>query len=194
MAAITGTQEQNVTGEELFRRYLAGYSDAFETLVSLYDDELYHFINRIVNDYHDAKHLTIEAFAQLAIGGSKFANESSLKTYLFTIGKNLAARYMKKRGAEQHISFEEVVGLLVDESETPESYLEREENKRMLHEAMKGLKDDHRVILVLLYFEDMSYMQAGRAMRKSEKQIKQLAYRAKAALKKNLESGGFTYI
>ena len=183
-----------MTGEELFRRYLAGDDDAFETLVSLYDDELFHFINRILNDFHEAKHLAIEAFARLAVGGKKFANESSLKTYLFTIGKNLAARYMKKRWREQHISIEEIVELLIDDDDTPESYMEREENRRLLREAMYDLKDDHRVILILLYFEDMSYIQAGNAMGKSEKQIKQLAHRAKAALKKKLLSGGFIYV
>ena len=183
----------DATGEELFRRYLAGDNDAFEALIAMYDDELCHFINRIVNDYHEAKHLTIDAFAQLAVGGKKFAEKSSLKTYLFTIGKNLAARYIKKRGKEKHIPFEEIVELLGDDSKTPDSHMEREENTRMLRDAMLDLKDDHRVVLILLYFEDMSYMQAGKAMHKSETQIKQLAYRAKAALKRKLKSDGFTY-
>jgi DNA-directed RNA polymerase specialized sigma24 family protein len=43
-------------------------------------------------------------------------------------------------------------------------------------------------VLLLLYFEDMSYREAGKAMNKSEKQIKHLAFRAKKALKKKLES------
>ena len=177
----------------MFHRYLDGDNDAFEKLFALYDDALYHFINRIVNNCHEAKLLTIEAFAQLAVGGRKFEQGSSLKTYLFTIGKNLAARYLKLRGKEKHIPFEEVVDLLSDDSETPDSHMEREENKRALHEAMDTLKDNHRAILVLLYFEDMSYIQAGQVMGKSETQIKQLAFRARAALKKKLVGVGFTY-
>jgi len=58
---------------------------------------------------------------------------------------------------------------------------------------MQILKDDHYTVLKLLYFKDMSYLQAGKAMNKSEKQIKHLAFRAKAALKRILEKDGFNY-
>ena len=153
---------------------------------------MFQFINRIVNDYHEAKHLTIEAFAQLAVGGSKFAGKSLLKTYLFTIGKNLATRYIRQRGKAHHIPLEEIIDFLIDDRLTPDVCLEKDENRRLLHDAMKDLKNNHRVVLVLLYFEDMSYIQAGLAMNKSENQIRQLAHRAKISLKKKLESKGIT--
>ena len=160
----------------------------------MHEAEVFYFINGFVHDYHEAKHLTIEAFAQLAVGGKKFAEKSSLKTYLFTIGKNLALRYIKMQKTEMHISFDEIVETFVSENETPYRFTEREENKRQIREAISDLKEDYRVVLILLYFEDMSYKQAGRIMNKSEKQIKYLAYNAKAALKKRLANRGFTYV
>ena len=186
--------EQAATGEELYRRFHMGDTDAFGCLVALYEDELFNFINGITNDYYEAKQLTIEAFARLAVSAGQFAGKSSLKTYLFTIGKNLALRHVKKRSREQHISYEEIIEVLKSEDETPYEFMEREENQRLLHEAIRCLKDDHRVVLILLYFEDMSYIQAGQVMEKSERQIKALAYRAKAALKKKLESEGFSLV
>jgi len=191
--AIEKINEHEIAGEDLFRFFLGGDNDAFERIVAMHEDELFRFIDRIVQDFHEAKHLTIEAFAQLAVGGKKFAGESSLKTYLFTIGKNLAARHMKKRGKAPHIPYEEVFEFLISDDETPHSYMERDENKRLLHDTLQDLKYEYRAVLLLLYFEDMSYRQAGQAMNKSEKQIKHLAFRAKAALKKKLENGGFTY-
>jgi RNA polymerase sigma-70 factor (ECF subfamily) len=188
--------ESGMTGEELYRRFQAGDNDVFEQLVSLYESELFGFLIGIVNDQHEAKHLMIESFAQLAVGGWKFAGKASLKTYLFTIAKNMAVRYMKMRSREKHISYEEIVEILVDkekEEETLPDILEREENKQLLHKAMRSLKDEHRVVLILLYFEDMSYKSAGKAMNRSVKQISDLAYRAKAALKKKLENEGYEY-
>ena len=175
----------------MFFRYLSGDTNAFEDLVSLHEETLFNFINSIVNDYHESKHLTIESFARLALNGGKYAGKSSIKTYLFAIGKNLALRYVKERKRIQHIPFEEVVDMVVDGGETPQAYVEREESKNQLHAVMKGLKDEHRAVLMLLYFDDMSYLQAGRAMNKTEKQIKHLAYRAKQALKKKLETSGY---
>jgi len=183
--------DSDVTGEELYRRFLAGDSNAFEDLVALYEDELSRFINGIVHDRHETKHLTIEAFAQLALGGKGYSGKAALKTYLFTIGKNLATRYVRTRGKEKHISFEEALGTFVDGSDSPYEFMEREENRRLVHEALQELKAEYHAVLALLYFEDMSYREAGQSMKKSENQVKHLAYRAKKALKKRLEDEGY---
>jgi len=186
-------EKGNDNGEELYRRFLNGDEKAFEELVGLYEHELSLFITDMVHDLHEAKHLVIETFAQLAVYGN-FEGRSSLKTYIFAIGKNLAARYVRMRRREAHIAFEDVIETVVDKGETPETFLQREENERSLHAAMQDLKPDYRTVLHILYFEDMSYKEAGQVMKKSERQIEGLAYRAKAALKKILESEGFTYV
>jgi len=185
------TLEEHISGEELFRRFQSGDDHAFDELVALYEDELFRFINSIVNDHHEAKHLMIESFARLAVGGGRFSGKSSLKTYLFTIGKNLALRYVKMRGRERHVPYLDVVETLVSDEEAPDAAVEREEDKRLLKEAMGGLKESHRAVLVLLYFEDMSYIQAGLALHKSEAQVRGLAHRAKIALKTALEEKGY---
>lgn len=192
-ANIPNDQIPDISGKELYRRFLAGDTDAFEELVRLYEQELSLFINGIIHDYYEAKHLVIETFAQLAVSGS-FDGKSTLKTYLFTIGKNLAARYMKLRGRESHLPFEDVIEKLLGGGETPETFMEREENKALLNAAMRDLKEDYRMVLQLLYFQDMSYKEAGQVLGKTVKQTGDLAYRAKASLKKKLESGGYSHV
>jgi len=185
--------KQHISGEELYRRFLSGDNGAFQEFVEMYEDELSRYIYSIVRDYHETEHLTIETFSQLVLNRRKFDGKSSIKTYLFAIGKNLSLQLLKKRGREQHLSFEESAKIPTKEHETPHSFLEKEENRHYLHEAMWELKEEYRAVLILLYFEDMSYTQAGRAMNKSEKQVKNLAHRAKAALKKKLTDQGYTY-
>ena len=192
--SASGCDERGVSGEELLRRFHGGDMTAFEDLVALYDNGLYLYINGIVRDRYEAKHLTIETFSELALSGGGFKGKSSLKTYLYAIGKNLAARHMKRRERENHVSSEEIFNMLAAGGETVDGFLEREESRRSLHEAMQDLKVEHRAVLSLLYFEDMSYIEAGKAMNRSEAQIKSLAHRAKAALKRKLESGGFARV
>jgi len=179
------------SGEELFSYYLAGDESAFEELVKLYEHDLALFINSIVGDMYETKHLLIDTFAQLAVGGRRYEGRSTLKTYLFTIGKNLALRYLKMRRREMHLSYDEVFEKLMCESETPDELLQREENKQRLQAAMNDLKPDYRKVMQLLYFEDMSYAEAGQALGKTVKQISDLSYRAKSSLKKKLKSEGF---
>ena len=177
----------------MYRRFLKGDNGAFEDFVIMYEDELSRYIYSIIRDYHETEHLTIETFSQLFLNKKKFDGKSSIKTYLFAIGKNLSYQLLKKRGREQHFPVEEAIQIPADEDETPYSFLEKEENKLHLQETMQELKEEYRAVLILLYFEDMSYIQAGRAMNKSENQIKNLAHRAKAALKKKLADKGYTY-
>ena len=184
-------EDSNITGEALYHRFINGDTDAFEELVKQYEDELSFFLYKYVNDHHDARHLMIEAFACLAASTKQFKAESSVKTYLFAIGKNLAIRHVKKRSRDQHVSFDEVSEALVDEDNTPHEYIEREEVKKLLHDAIGSLKAEHHDVLKLIYFENMSYAETGRVMGKSEKQIKHLVFRAKAALKRRLSSEGF---
>jgi len=181
------------SAEELYRRFLDGDSEAYESLVALYLNELFRFIYGIVLDYHEAEHLTIETFAQLALNTKPFEGRSTLKTYIYGIAKNLTLQHMKKRKRNQHMSFEEIAELSIDDGESIQTALENNERKQYLMDAMRGLKEEYHAVLILLYFEGMSYRQAGSAMNKSEKQIKDLAYRAKAALKKKLEDSSVFY-
>ena len=171
---------------EVFAGFLGGCVRSFEILVERYDEELFHFLNGIVHDYHEAKQLTIESFAQLAAKGKQFEGKSTLKTYLFTIGKNLAFKYIKMRRQFEHISYEDTVATLISENGDPGIAMLKEESKAILHTAIKQLKDDYRAVIWFLYFEEMSYKQAGNIMKKTEKQIKNMAYKAKAMLRENL--------
>jgi len=184
--------ESNVSGEELYRRLIAGDNYAFVSFVKMYQSELSRYLYGIVYDFHETEQLTIETFSQLVLNKKKFDGKSSIKTYLLAIGKNLSMQFLKMRGREQHLTFEEAAEIPVSEGETPQSILERNEKSKYLKEVLQELKEEYRAVLVLLYFEDMSYLQAGRAMGKSEKQIRNLAHRAKLALRKKMESKGYT--
>jgi RNA polymerase sigma-70 factor (ECF subfamily) len=78
-------------------------------------------------------------------------------------------------------------------ADTPEMNILREEQNLRLYEALSQLRAEYRQILILLYFEDMTHEEAGRVMEKNRKQIYNLADRARAALKKELERMGFEH-
>ena len=156
--------------------------------MALYENEVYFFINGIVRDAHEAKHIMIDAFANLALDGGRFEGRSSVKTYLFTIAKNLAIKHVKLRKKEQHLAFETIVDFIPDYRNEPEKVLLDTENQKLVHQAMLELKEEYQVVLALLYFEDMSHWEVSRVMNKSLNQINVLAHRAKVALKKQLQS------
>ena len=61
------------------------------------------------------------------------------------------------------------------------------------HKAMDRLNNDYRTVLYLVYFEEVDGDGAAKIMGKSKKQLANLLYRAKQALKTELEKEGFCY-
>ena len=79
-----------------------------------------------------------------------------------------------------------------EEAGLESAYLQ-EEQKIRLHGAMKKLKPEYRQILWLIYFEGFSNRDAAGIMKRSTHSVETLVYRARLALKKQLEKEGFQY-
>ena len=186
--------QNEITDGELYRRFLSGDRDALTALVNIYGEDLTRFISRIVGNHHDAEELMIDAFTRLVRNKGKIQNHNALKSYLFTAGKNLALNFLKKNKRSPLI-FEYIDSVLGDAGADNSSDAEffRQEQKRELYGAMVKLKHPHQEVLKLVYFENKSYADAGAAMNKTVKQIDNLLYNAKMALKRILLSGDFFY-
>ena len=177
--------------ERLYRQYVNGNRDAADMLVDRYADALTLYINGFIGDIHEAEDLMIESFALIFAKARPIRGERGFRGYLYRIARNLAFRHRKKRRI-RFVSVEDIPFELSEEAlaETP---LYQEERKRHLYEAMEELKNEYKEALYLVYFEEMSYRQAGGVMGKTERQITKLIYRGKQNLKKILDRKGFTY-
>lgn len=172
-----------------YKRFIAGDEEAFVEIVYEFRENLIYFINRYVNNIDVAEDLSEDVFVELLIKPKRFNFTTSLKTYLFTIGRNKAVDYIRKNRHIAGVFDESIEGY---NASFEERFLKKEV-ERAMHRIMKGLHSDYSMVLHLLYFEDMTYEEAGRIMKKSKKQIANLAYRAKYALRAALEKEGFEY-
>ena len=172
-------------GESSYRRFLDGDDSAFGEIVAVYKDNLIFFINRYVKNFAVAEELAQDVFVELLMHKRRYNFRTSLKTYIFTIGRNLAVSYIRKCSRKPECAYEFI------ENEQDITALEdefiREEEKRELHEALGRISDDYSTALHLIYFEGMSYEQVGRVMKKNKKQVENIVYRAKKALRKEIE-------
>lgn len=133
-----------------------------------------------------------ETFFRLIVRKPLFFNRYSFKTWLYTIGRNIAVDYLRKQSKSADKPMEDCELLLIDEENLEKNYI-RSERKRVLHKALSKLRPEYREVLHLTYFEGMTNTQAGKVMKKNKSQIEMLIYRAKKALKKELEKEGFEY-
>ncbi len=179
-------------GESSYRRFLAGDESAFDELLDLYQKSLIFFLYRYVSNWTVAEEIAADTFALLVIKPEAYKFKVSLKTWLFTLGRNRAIDYLRRLKHRKTVPPQELPHLAADEADNPEALFIQKERELALHRALDRLKEDYRSALHLVYFEDLSYEEAGQILHKSRKQMDNLIYRAKDALRAELEKEGIT--
>ena len=176
-------------GASSYRRFLDGDEGAFEELMKELFHGLVFFINGFVQDTHAAEDIAMDVFSDLIVHKHRYNFKVTLKTYLYMVGRSRALDYIKHRKV---ISFVELDAAQdnADESAALEQIVLEDERKKQIHTAIAKLSEDMRTAIHLIYFEEMTYEQTAKVMRKNRKQIDNLLYRAKKELRFILEKDG----
>lgn len=176
-------------GAGSYRRYLNGDEDAFREIVSEYFDNLVFFIDRLVHDTTAAEDIAIDAFTQLVVNKRRYDFRVSLKTYLFMIGRSRALDYIKHRKKLTMVELSDA-GQIPSTAPSIEELLLADHRKRRISYALSQLDEPMRLVLHLVYFEDLSVEEAAKVLKKNRKQIYNLLYRSKQALRTILREDG----
>ena len=168
-------------GAASYRRFIDGDREAFCEIVDLYRESLIFFIHRYVNDLDTAEDLAEDAFVELIVHPERFRGQSSLKTFLFAIARNKGIDWLRRHKKMTLVSIDDA-GEIAD-LRTLEETVAGNEEKIRLSAALEQIKEEYRIAIHLVYLEDLSYDEAGKIMGKSRKQIENLVYRGKKALR-----------
>ncbi len=176
-------------GASSYRRFLDGDETAFDDIMNELFYGLVFFIDRYVGDTHAAEDLAVDTFSELIIHKHRYNFKVTLKTYLYMIGRSRALDYIKRR---KLITFTELSEAqdIPDNGKTLEELVLTDERKCRVHKAIAALPKDMGIAVHLIYFEDMSYANAARVMKKTRKQVDNLLYRAKKELRTILGEDG----
>ena len=164
-----------------YRRFLDGDESAFDEIMKELFDSLVFFVNRYVGDIHAAEDIAIDVFSDLVVNKTRYNFKVTLKTYLFMLGRSRALNYLKRRKIIDFAPLEKAQEL-VSEEQTLEEIVLASERKRVVNNALNALPEQMRVVIHLIYFEQLSYDEAARIMKKNRKQVDNLLYRAKKEL------------
>ncbi|NLB60862.1 MAG: RNA polymerase sigma factor [Clostridiales bacterium] len=184
-----GGIDLNDYGLVCYRRFMDGDDSGLEEIVKFFSQPLMLFINGYVNNINVAEDIMSESFLKLIIKRRRFKGNSTFKTYLFSVGRNLAVDYLRKAASNKTVPL--MTDSLSDFVEL-ESVVIVDEQKRKIHSALWKLNDLYREVLYLSFFEDMTNEQVALVLKKSKKQVENLLYRAKQSLKAILEREGIT--
>ncbi len=180
-------------GASSYRRFRdTGDDSALIEIIRDYKDGLILYLLSVVGDIQTAEELAEDTFVLLGTKKPRDKGGSSFKTWLYTIGRNIAIDHLRrqKRRRNCEVPLDETVSMI--DTELEKSFI-REERKIILHTAMNKLKPEYRQVLWLVYFEGMSNKETSAVMKKSVHNIETLVSRARKCLRKQLETEGFDY-
>lgn len=185
--------------EEIVTIINRGDETGFKILIERYVSSLYNFVARIANR-NDAPDIVQETFIKVWKNLHHFdGTKASFKTWIFTIARNTATDYLRKKksllfsdmetstsqeGKNSENSFLENIP---DDKLLPDEQLQKIEDKEFLNKLLEKLSAPSREILVLHYQEEMTFDEIGKILWKPLNTVKSTHRRAILELRKYLE-------
>lgn len=174
---------------QLIDETLAGRPTAFGQLVEKYQDRLYNTIVYVLGSSEDALDVVQDAFVQAFLKLDTFRHSSAFYTWLYRIAFNVAASHRRRRKAA--ISVEqarESSGLEpIDPEPGPDKQAELDERCRQVREAIAGLGEEHRTVLVLREIDGCCYETIAEILDVPIGTVRSRLHRARLQLREELK-------
>ena len=184
-----------VTDEELVTRCkieLPRNTRSYEQLVQRHVNRVYTIVYRVVNNKEEAEDITQEVFVKVFNGLKKFDQKSAFSTWLHRIATNSALdafdRLKKQSRNTSTVSNRadgedavDVLTLQPSPTPGPEENVVQSELRECIHRVLKSLELDHRRVLLLRDFEDLSYDEIADVLQAKLSAVKMRIHRARLA-------------
>ena len=180
------------TGAVEYRRFLEGDDTGLEEIIAQYKDSLILYLVGFCGNMAAAEDLMEDVFVKLVVDKPAFRGQSTFKTWLFAIAGNIARDYLRKNRRRKTVSIDELKYSPQEEYDLLRSCFQNE-YKLIVSRCMDRLKPEYRQVLYLSFFEEFSNTETARIMKKTNRQVENLLYRAKQSLRSELRKEGFEY-
>ncbi|MFA5742680.1 MAG: RNA polymerase sigma factor [Candidatus Paceibacterota bacterium] len=175
---------------DLIEQYLKGNEKALEFLIKKYLKPVYGFVFRYTGNAADADDIAQETFVKAWRSIKKFDQEKSFKTWIFTIAKNTAIDFFKKRKTIPFSNFEDENGYnfiadnLASQSLSPAQEAEKKETAGFVSSAISQLSSNYQKIISLRHDKDLTFQEIADFLDEPINTVKSRYRRAVIAAKK----------
>ena len=192
--ARRAASRSNLTDDELVGQVLAGDGATFGEIVQRHEGRLYNTIYRLVGSADDARDLLQDTFVKAYENLKTFRGGSSLYTWLFRIAVNTSLSHRRRRkwvqmSAPAGDEDDPNPGNAVADTAAanPADRLITAETEVLVQEAINGLDDEHRTVVVLRDIQHCDYRQIAEILEVPPGTVKSRLHRARMMLRDKLQ-------
>ena len=165
-----------------------GGRSAMHIFYSRHNLRVYRFVLRIVRNATLAEDLTSQVFLDVWRTARQFERRSQVCTWLLSIARFKALTALRQRRHED-IDQEHVLEI-ADQSDTPETSLERNKTSAILRACIAKLSAAHREIINLVYYHEKSVEEVGAIIGIPQSTVKTRMFYARKQLADLLRGAG----
>ncbi len=160
-------------------------SAVFGQLYERYVDKIYNYMYYRTGNHYDAEDLTARAFYQALTHIDRYVDRGlPFSAWLYRIAHNLVANWYRSQSRRQVINLDEVTAsALRHPGDVPEKSLEHQDDHRLLLRLLRRMPDDRQQLVILKFVNQLSNLEIGQIMGRSEGAIKSLYHRTLLALR-----------
>ena len=185
-----------VPTEDLIRRFQHGQPRAFEALYDRFKDYVYRTALFVTRNSGDAEEAVQETFLDVlrALPNYRIEGPARFETWLYRVTVNRCRSRMRRKSLPS-TDWDEIEERLEriptpHPNHDPEGVTLRRERAVALWQAVDGLPEAQRVVVLLRYQQDFSYSEIAHALGISEGTVKSRLYHAHRKLKEQLQRMG----
>ena len=166
---------------ELIAGVRDGNEDAFQEIVRRYRNPITNFVYRMLDDYDRSVELAQETFVVILRGSEKYEPRARFRTYMYAIAvKQLWTERRKELRVESFAASSAAAKENANPAD-PTTIL-------WIRDALEQLDADHREVLMLREYEQLSYDEIAEALALPLNTVRSRLSRARAELKTLLET------
>lgn len=149
---------KQVEDEEILEKFSSERTrnEAFNLLISKYQEKIYWHVRRLVIDHDDADDLVQEVFIKVWKNLEKFRSDSKLYTWIYRIATNESITFLNKKKQHNHTPLDEISTELSD-TLVESSYFNGDAVQKKLQQAILTLPEKQRLIFNMKYYDELKY-------------------------------------
>jgi len=180
---------------DCIRRILAGEKQLFHDLIRPCERSIYFLLFSLLKNEADAEDVAQETVIKVYQNLDKFRGDSQFRTWVLSIARNEGLGRLRKISNRREDSLDaetdEQTGdytpaILTSWREIPAEALEQKELGNILRDAIEGLPEIYRNVVVLRDIEELDIRESAAVLGISEASVKVRLHRARALLQRNL--------
>ena len=151
-----GNSFSEATDEEIIKLVQQGKVEPFELIVKRYQNKLIRYGRKFLNKREDIEEIVQEIFIKVYVNIKSFNTSKKFSSWIYRIAHNEFVNNLKKKRPLYFFDLDVFIPNLISK-ENLEEDVNKKEICEMINKYLEKLGLKYKEVLILYYFEDLSY-------------------------------------